>query len=151
MRDDKNHPRTFLALCLVVKDERRDYLREWIEYHRRLGCEKFYIFDNNSTTPLMLGISDYVTSGIVDYQFLLSPKYPTPQIYAYDRCVKEFGIRHNFIGFIDSDEFIVTSHSSLIPEILQEYSNYGGLALNWKYFGSSGRKEQYLSLTLIPY
>src|SRR4051794_2358924 len=37
---------SYFAICLVVKDERD--LVEWIEYHHRMGCDKFYIFDHNS-------------------------------------------------------------------------------------------------------
>ncbi len=36
------------AIAAIVKNEGR-YLREWIEFHRLVGCTKFYIYDNNST------------------------------------------------------------------------------------------------------
>jgi hypothetical protein len=38
---------------------------------RWLGVEKFYIMDNNSTMPAMLVLWDYISSGIVDYQYFV--------------------------------------------------------------------------------
>eukprot|EP01035_Chromulina_nebulosa_P027783 gene27783-36583_t len=47
--------------------------------------------------------------------------------------------KHRFIGFIDTDEFIVTANpSASIPLILSQYEQFGGLALSWMSFGSSG-------------
>lgn len=132
----------YFALCLVVKDERREYLREWIEYHWRLGCSKFYIYDNNSSVPLINHVLDYSSAGLVEYSYLMSPKYPTAQIYAYERCIKDYGSLHNFMGFIDSDEFIVIRGRSSIPEVLHKYSRFGGLTLSWIYFGSSGHQRR---------
>ena len=50
-------------MCLVVKDQSDD-LREWIEYHMNLGAGKFYIFDDNSTSPANQGIMDLVEAGM---------------------------------------------------------------------------------------
>jgi hypothetical protein len=38
----------YLAMCAIAKNEGR-YLQEWIEYHKLLGVEMFYIYDNEST------------------------------------------------------------------------------------------------------
>ena len=36
-----------VAICLIFKNEAA-YLKEWIEYHRLLGVERFYFYDNES-------------------------------------------------------------------------------------------------------
>ena len=46
-------------MCLAVKDQHGD-IREWILHHRNIGAGKFYIFDNNSTTPMLPVMADLV-------------------------------------------------------------------------------------------
>lgn len=129
---------SILAMCLIVKNDELDIL-EWIEYHNRLGCSKFYIFDHNSTIPMRSVIESHIESGLVRYENNAFSEVANPQLHVYNRCLKEFGSRHKFIAFLDSDEFIVVvNKSQSIPDVLKKYENYGGLALNWKLFGSSG-------------
>lgn len=52
----------YLAMCLVVKNQGDD-LREWVDYHRSIGVEKFYIFDDNSTIPSLVVVEDLVDAG----------------------------------------------------------------------------------------
>jgi hypothetical protein len=129
------------AICLVVKDY-NEYIVEWLEYHRRMGCGRFYIYDHGSETPMLLVIKDYVLSGLVEYtytDFRLWGSHGRPyQIQAYDKCLKEFGPRHRWMGFIDSDEFIVVvNKTQTIPDVLRGYEGYGGVGLTWMVFGSS--------------
>ena len=93
----------YLALCISVKDQNKD-IREWIEYHEQLGVGLFYIVDNNSKTPLLPIISDFVDRGLVKYDLLQKFRHPTnrAQPYVYDRCLAEHGRKHKFIGFIDA-------------------------------------------------
>lgn len=49
-------------MCLVVKNQGDD-LREWVDYHRSIGVEKFYIFDDNSTIPSLVVVEDLVDAG----------------------------------------------------------------------------------------
>ena len=35
---------TYLSICAVYRDE-GPYLREWIEFHRLVGVERFYLYD----------------------------------------------------------------------------------------------------------
>ena len=47
MKRDKTVPKYYLAVCAIAKNE-GPYFREWIEWHRKQGVEKFYIYDNES-------------------------------------------------------------------------------------------------------
>jgi hypothetical protein len=141
----KSKIESYFAMCLIIRDAGED-LPEWIEYHHRMGASKFYIFDHNSTVPVINYIRDYVLSGLVDLQFTdfrnIKDARP-PQIVTYDKCVHDYGSRHRFMGFIDSDEFIVVvDKNRTIPDVLKRYEKYGGLALNWMLFGSSGHTEK---------
>jgi hypothetical protein len=136
---------SYFAMCLIIKDGGED-LPEWIEYHYRMGASKFYIFDHNSTVPAINYIRDYVLSGLVDLQFTdfrNSTGIRPPQMMAYDKCLHDYGSRHRFMSFIDSDEYIVVVNKNrTIPEVLTKYEKYGGLAINWMLFGSSGHIEK---------
>lgn len=135
---------SYLSLCCVAKDE--PDIREWVEYHHDMGVGKFYLFDNNSSIPLINYIQDYVASGLVEYSVFTHLSYPdmlkehqTGQVYIFDKCLQDFGHRHTFMGFIDSDEYINVVNKSLsIIDILKSYESYGALTLNWMMFGTSG-------------
>ena len=58
----RNPEQAYLAVCLGVKDQHLD-LREWIEYHQRLGVGKFYIFDDNSSVPVSEELQDLIKEG----------------------------------------------------------------------------------------
>ena len=49
-------------------------LREWVEWHKGLGVERFYIMDYDSSKPTGREIADYISSGLVDlfYRYLLT-------------------------------------------------------------------------------
>ncbi len=83
--------RAYLAICAIVKDQHLDLL-EWIEWHRCLGVQRFYIYDNNSTVPLMVSLQNHIHDGTVEYSYFKG--WPTPdfnnsvQWWAYHDCVK---------------------------------------------------------------
>ncbi len=78
----------YLAICAIVKNE--PDIVEWIEYHKRMGVEKFYIYDNNSAPPVINLISNYAKEGLVEYKFQANKKYPTSQIFAYNDCFQSY-------------------------------------------------------------
>jgi hypothetical protein len=134
----------YFAMCLIVKDETEDVV-EWIEYHHRMGASKFYIFDHNSTIPLLSSIQDFVTSGLVDHSVVhfSDTTDDPPQISVYNECLQRYGKQHTFMAFIDVDEFIVVVDGrKKIPDILRRHEHNGGLSLNWMLFGSSGHTER---------
>jgi len=129
------------AICLAVRDD--EDIVEWIEYHWRKGCSKFYVFDNFSHPPLKALVQSYIDRGIVSYSYTVEEMKPNPQIFIYQQCLSRYGRLHKFMGFIDVDEFIVTvDNNTNIPSILKNYEHLGGLALSWMSFGSSGHIQR---------
>jgi hypothetical protein len=57
---------TRVALCCFVKEENR-YLREWVEYYKKLGIDHIFMYDNNDFTgeAIWANIGDYVISGYI--------------------------------------------------------------------------------------
>ena len=129
----------YLAMCLIVKDESDIGMRQWVEYHYRMGTSKFYIYDHNSTKPMKYFINDYIAANVVEYVYSDLEEYTLRPLNAvYHECLTKHSFKHNFMAFIDSDEYIVVvDKTKNIPDILKNYENYGGVALNWMMFGSS--------------
>ena len=42
----------YLAVCAIYRNE-APYLREWIEFHRLVGVERFFLYNNESTDDHM--------------------------------------------------------------------------------------------------
>lgn len=57
-----------LSFVAIVKNE-GPYIKEWIEYHKMVGVDRFYIYDNESTDNLEGILSDYIKSGEVVYKY----------------------------------------------------------------------------------
>jgi hypothetical protein len=128
-----------IAICCIVKNEDA-YLPEWIEYHRSIGVEKFFVYDNESTIPLNTTLNNYINKGIVTVE-------PMPgkvqQMLAYGKCLAENGNKCKWIAFIDIDEFIVPKNNTgNLADFLMAYENYGGLGINWMVFGSNEQIEK---------
>ena len=56
----------YLTLCAIAKNEGR-YLQEWIEYHKMLGVEKFFIYDNDSADNTLEILQPYIDANLVEY------------------------------------------------------------------------------------
>eukprot|EP00884_Botryococcus_braunii_P016179 jgi/Botrbrau1/3244/Bobra.174_1s0016.1 len=85
----------YFAICLIVKDQGPDIL-EWIEYHRFIGASKFYIFDHNSSVPMIRDLHHLVHSGLVEYEYIteFSAKDVYVQTYVYNQCMQDIGPRN---------------------------------------------------------
>jgi len=121
-----------IAICACVKDEGLN-LEEWLNYHISIGVDKFYIYDNGSTDNTKDILSNYPC---VQYGHIEGNPV---QMYVYYHCLQT--ATEDWVGFIDADEFVVPIEKSL-PEILKDYDQYAGLAINWVIYGSSGHKKR---------
>ena len=129
---------SYFAICTTIRDQ-HEYVREWVEYHLRMGAGKIYITDHLSQPPILDTIFDFVSSGVVEYSYSVKNPSSQTQMYFFDRCFKTNSLHHQFIAFIDGDEFIVVNERGVsIPQALKAYEGFGGLTLNWMIFGSSG-------------
>ena len=82
LKRDHTQPKYYLAVCAIAKNE-GPYFKEWIEWHRAKGVEKFYIYDNESTDGTREVLAPYIESGLVDYTYFPGRKR---QLAAYDDC-----------------------------------------------------------------
>ena len=127
-----------LAAALRFKNE-ASYLAEWIEYHRALGIEHFYLYNNNSTDDFRSVLAPHVETGLVTlYDWTEVPASPAADLH----CVNRHRQEARWIAFIDADEFLFPLQQRDLKQILRAYEDYPALAVNWIYFGSNGLQER---------
>ena len=125
-----------LGICLIAKDEREGYLREWLDYHFLAGVDFVCIYDNGSAVPLKSLLSDIPNIEIVDWP----GKYV--QYNAYMNFIERYRHRIKWGAFIDADELIV-SRCGNIKKNLEGHNAFSGLGINWRCFGSNGLIENH--------
>jgi len=127
-----------VSICAIFKNEGK-YLREWIEFHRIIGIEHFYLYNNNSDDNYETVIEDYIKLGIVT--LIQWPKNQA-QMEAYTDCIKKYAKETTWLGFIDIDEFVVPIKYDSIEEFLNQFRNRPSVKINWNVFGTSGLMDR---------
>ncbi|MDE6610094.1 MAG: glycosyltransferase family 92 protein [Muribaculaceae bacterium] len=138
LKGDTSAPRYYLAVCAIAKNE-GSYMKEWIEWHRSKGVEKFYIYDNESTDCTKDVLAPYIESGLVEYTYQPGRKQ---QLAAYDDCFEKHRTDARWIAVIDLDEFIVPVKDNTIPDFLRRMEDYASVEINWLVYGSGGAKSK---------
>ena len=137
-----------LSICAIFRDE-APYLKEWIEFHRLVGVEHFWLYNNNSQDEYLSILEPYVNDGTVS--MLDWPTDPDDnetlfQMEAFNHCVSKVRYCTKWLAVIGIDEFIVPVKNNSITEILapfEQIPNVGGIKVHPQYFGTS-------NLWLIP-
>jgi len=138
----KTPSQTYLAMAAIFRNE-GPYLREWLEFHRLIGVEKFYLFNNLSTDDFALVLQPYVDDGIVELidwpvESTSVAQWNSIQCTVYNTAARLALGRTKWLAFLDIDEFLVPLVESNLKRVLVEYEPYGGLCANWRLFGTSG-------------
>lgn len=125
-----------VSVCAIFRDE-GEILREWIEYHKIVGVEHFYLYNNFSADNYKEILEPYINEGLVT---LTDWPYERQQMAAYKHCADNYGDESNWIGFIDLDEFVVPNgQNQTVYDFLKDFENKASFVIiYWQYFGSSG-------------
>jgi hypothetical protein len=141
-------PDVYLSVCAIYRDE-APYLREWIEFHRLVGVERFYLYDNLSTDDHLAVLAPYVASGVVVLHDW--PLVERAQLPAYDDCVSRHRDESRWIAFIDIDEFLFSPGGQPLPDVLGDYERWPAVGVNWAVFGPSGHERKPPGLVIESY
>jgi hypothetical protein len=128
-----------LAILAIAKNEGA-YFKEWLEYHRLVGVEKFYIYDNESDDDTKKVLAPYIKSGIVEYTYRPGEKQQIP---VYNEGVKKYKYDTEWLALIDLDEFLVPVADKTITEYLDSLpKNTSQVLAGWVMYGSNGHIEK---------
>jgi hypothetical protein len=136
-------------LCIgAIYQNEAPYLREWVEFHRLVGVERFFLYDHESTDNHREVLAPYVDDGTV-----LIHDWPVQpgQKEAYDHCIAKHGHESRWIAFIDVDEFLFSPNGEAVPDVLRDYDELSGVGVPWAIFGTSGHKTRPPGLVIESY
>lgn len=115
-----------VALVCIAKNE-DNYIDEWIEYNKKLGFDKIFIYCN-----------DWSYSNSDDKLKIFNVDGLNKQSWVYNKFIDEFGDEFDWAAFFDVDEFLVLKKHSNIKDFLSGYTDSFGVGINWYLFGDNG-------------
>lgn len=126
-----------LSVCAIFRNEAR-FLKEWIEFHKIIGVQHFFLYNHMSTDNYKTVLEPYIESGIVELTEWTDerPHYQWQMAAYQDALQKARGVTR-WLAVIDLDEFIVPIEHDSLLEFLKQYENFGGVCINWLMFGTS--------------
>jgi hypothetical protein len=132
----------YLSVCAAYRND-AVYLREWIEFHRLVGVERFFLYDNGSEDEHREVLVPYLESGLVLLQDWPVPVVggtgrPSGTIRAFDHCLDAHRGDVRWIAFLDVDEFLFSPEGSRVSDLLPEYEDATGVCVHRAEFGTSG-------------
>ncbi len=147
----------YLSVCAVYRNEGQ-YLREWVAFHKIVGVERFYLYNNRSDDDgHREALAPYVEDGTVvlhEWPECLPPNVvagEASQTATYQHCIQHYANDSRWIAFIDLDEFLFSPSGRSLPEVLAEYERWPGVGVNWCMFGASGHTAQPQGLVTESY
>src|SRR5262245_48829439 len=70
-----------LSFCMIFQND-APYLKEWIEFHRLVGGQHFYLYNNLSTDNYQEVLAPYIREGIVE---LIDWPFPSSNFFEWDQ------------------------------------------------------------------
>ena len=131
-----------LSICCMIRDEGK-YIKEWIEYHKLIGCEHFYLFDDLSSDNTREVLEPYIQSNLVE-RIECGHREATHirrQSLSYQECLERAAGVTKWLAYIDADEFLCPVKEYSLANFLKSYEEFGGLVVNWQQFGTSFVKK----------
>jgi Glycosyltransferase family 92 len=142
-------PHAYLAFFTTYqRPDDPDYLLEWIEFHRLVGGERFYIYDDPSVDHHRDVLAPYVEQGIVElHEWLMVPGLAA----AMNDCIARHRDDARWIALLDLDEFLFSPTGGPVSEVLRDYEQWPGVAVNRLTFGPSGHRTKPPGLVIENY
>lgn len=130
-----------LSIVSLFRDEAR-FLKEWIEFHRMVGVEHFYLYNHLSQDDYLEVLQPYIDKGIVElFEIKKEPheyqQWHNLQNSCYNKTIKKARNVSHWLAIIDSDEFLVPVKDKNLLKLLKDYESFGGLMVNWQMYGTS--------------
>lgn len=136
-----------LSIAAIFQNEER-FLKEWIDFHREMGVEHFYLFNHLSTDGYQSVLQPYIEAGLVD---LYDWPYPNTgkemadwikiQSAAYRQAIDLAKGQSKWLALLDTDEFLFPLEKKDLVDFLKDYDECCGLLVNWQIFGTAGVKK----------
>jgi hypothetical protein len=161
LETDRKH---FLVFASIFKAENH-YLREWLEYHRLVGVDHFYLYDNDGGQAAKELLKPYVEQGLVtrnDWAHFDGTKRdrPTPwgqrnkNHLAFGHAAEHYRHEACWMMKIDIDEFLVplVGEKSLVSALEgHDRAKVKGVRIPRFNFGDNGHQARPEGLVTASY
>ena len=133
-----------VAVVAIVRDE-RPFLDEWLVYHRLLGIDHFFVYDDEPDLSMSEFLKPHSPHVTVVPWFERHRHLPgrNKQTKAYTHALSN-GLLGSFewVAYIDVDEFLLLKRHASIHEFLSWFDrSVSSVSLNWMVFGHNGFYE----------
>ena len=125
-----------VCLCVIAKNENL-YVREFVEYYKKIGYNNIFIYDNNDKNGEHFEevINDYIQNGFVKIiNFRDKNENSLPIFNAYKDCYSRNYKKYNWISFYDMDEFLeINEKYNTIKDLLNDkiFKQCQNIKINW--------------------
>jgi len=137
-----------LSICAIFKNE-AFFLKEWIEYHRLVGVDHFYLYDNGSNDRCMDALRFYIKEGVVtliSWPDLLNERAEnhdemwalSTQTAAYENAARIRAVNETkWLVFVDVNEFLIPGKANKLTDILEKYQECAAVTISSDFFDAS--------------
>lgn len=140
-----------LACVTILKDE-APYLDEWITFHRLMGVDHFYIYDNGSTDGTLDVLAKYERQGVATViPWRNFSQVLHPQKAANAHAIANFCSPYRWVAFFDVDEFLFSPTSDTLTAALSKIGDEMCVSIPWQNFGPNGHKTKPDGLVIENY
>lgn len=142
-------PERFLSVAAIFKNE-SPYLKEWIEYHKLVGVQHFYLYNNDSQDDYYAVLAPYIAAKEVTLiEWPNRPADPSKtwswvfatQVTAYEQAIIRAKGHSKWLALIDIDEFLVPVREqtmvSFLKQCEQAQPNLPAVHILWEMHGTS--------------
>ena len=125
-----------ICLCVIAKNENL-YVREFIDYYKKIGYNNIFIYDNNDENGEHFEevINDYIQNKFVEIiNFRERNPNSQPIFDAYKDCYSRNYKKYNWISFFDMDEFLELNEKyNKIQDFLNDkiFEKCQNIKINW--------------------
>ncbi len=133
-----------LSVCATFSDE-APYLEEWIEYHKMLGVDHFYLYNTGAYSKARRVLAPYIANQTVTLTRWHAPVKEDDQgepylwslitqIPAYENVKLVSAHETKWLVFLNVDEFLVPLQEKKLTSLLEKYDDHPGITLSSDYF-----------------
>lgn len=128
-------------ICLVsIFKMEESFAEEWLAYHRLIGIEHFFIYDDDKVAPLSKLLFHHSDVTIINWaKNNTNSDNKNNQVAAYTHALKNFAHNYKWVAFLDCDEFLVLKKHKNVKDFINSFPPpISSICLNWHVFGHSG-------------
>ena len=119
------------------------HLKEWLEFHKLVGVQHFYLYNNLSSDNYKQILEPYIKSGqvtLINWPFA-QENWLSIQLAAYNNLISKVRYSTKWLALLDLDEYLFPTEQDTLPAFLSTYEQFAGVCVNWQLYGTSGVKQ----------